>query len=63
MYLGMTVILLGSAVLLGSISALIPPILFAVMMQFIYIPLEESNLKKTFGPEYLDYSKKVRRWL
>ena len=63
MYLGMTMVLLGAAILLGSIGAIIPPILFVVLMQTLYIPLEESNLKKTFGPEYLDYGKNVRRWL
>jgi len=29
----------------------------------LFIPLEEENMEKTFGKEYLKYKSKVRRWI
>ena len=63
MYLGMVAILLGVAVLLGSLVTLFFPVIFIVLMEMFFIPLEEQNLEKTFGKKYLDYKKKVRRWI
>jgi len=63
MYLGMVVILLGVAVLLGSLTTFIFPIIFIILMQILFIPTEEKNLEIAFGYKYLDYKKKVRRWI
>ena len=63
MYLGMVAILLGIAILLGSLVTSIFPIFFIILMEILFIPTEERNLKKIFGKEYLDYKKKVRRWI
>ena len=63
MYLGMAIILLGTSVVLGSLIAFIFPISFVIVMNVIFIPLEERNLEKIFGKEYLDYKQKVRRWI
>jgi len=62
-YLGMTVILLGVEVLLGSLSPLIFPIIFVIIINSLIIPGEEDILKKKFGEKYLEYKKRVRRWL
>ncbi len=63
MYLGMFSILLGSALILGSLSVLIFPVIFIIMIEKFYIPAEERNLKKKFNEEYLSYKKRVRRWI
>jgi len=63
MYLGMAAILFGVAVLLGSLTLFIFPIIFAILMQALFIPTEEKNLEITFGQKYLDYKKKVRCWI
>jgi protein-S-isoprenylcysteine O-methyltransferase Ste14 len=63
MYLGMTAILLGVAVIFGSLVTLVFPILFVILMEVLFIPTEEENLKKAFGKEYLDYKQEVRRWI
>lgn len=63
MYLGMTIILLGTSVLLGSLTAFISPPGFIIVMKVIFIRFEEQNLEKIFGKEYLDYKQKVRRWI
>ena len=63
MYLGMTAALLGVAILLGSLIAFVFPIVFAILMELLFIPLEEKNLRQAFGAEYADYRKKARRWI
>ena len=63
MYLGMLVILTGTAILFKSIILLIPAILYIVIMNLFYIRKEESNLLEQFGNEFLQYKKKVRRWI
>lgn len=61
-YLGMTIALFGVATVLGSLSALIFPILFAFLMDLLIIPVEEQHLEKQFGNKYLAYKATVRRW-
>jgi protein-S-isoprenylcysteine O-methyltransferase Ste14 len=63
MYLGMCAILLGEAIILGSVIAFLFPLIFVILVEVIFIPYEEKNLEKAFGGEYLDYKKKVRRWI
>jgi protein-S-isoprenylcysteine O-methyltransferase Ste14 len=63
MYLGMVAILLGVASALGPLISLVVPILFVIVMEVMFIPFEEKNLEQAFGKEYLDYKKKVRRWI
>ena len=62
MYLGMTAILFGIAILLGSLTSFILLVIFVILMQKLFIPTEEKNLEATFGQKYLDYKKKVRCW-
>jgi protein-S-isoprenylcysteine O-methyltransferase Ste14 len=63
MYLGITAALLGLAVFLGSLMAVLYPALFFVLFQFVVIPMEEKRMEEAFGEEYRDYKRKVRRWL
>lgn len=63
MYLGMAAILLGVAIVLGSIRPFAFPILFVAFMERLFIPLEEANLERAFGEEYRAYKKRVRRWI
>ena len=62
-YISMTIILIGSAMLYNSLSVFIIPILFMIMVKKIWIDYEEAKLKKIFGQEYLNYQKKVGRWI
>lgn len=63
MYLGMASILLGSAVMLQSLITFIFPFIFIIIMEVLFIPKEEKSLEKVFGKKYLDYKKRVRRWI
>jgi protein-S-isoprenylcysteine O-methyltransferase Ste14 len=63
MYIGMFSVLLGIAIALGSLVTFMLPIVFVILMEVMFIPLEEKNLEEVFGKQYLDYKKKVRRWI
>jgi protein-S-isoprenylcysteine O-methyltransferase Ste14 len=62
-YLSMTLLAVGIAVLANTIWILVmlAPVLF--VMQFLVIAREESYLTRKFGEEYLRYKSKVRRWI
>ncbi len=62
-YLGMAAILLGVAVVQGTLVTLAFPLLFVALIEFFIIPVEERNLEKIFGEPYRDYKKSVRRWI
>ena len=63
MYLGMAAILLGEAAFLGSLVTFAFPLIFAVLMEALFISKEEENLERAFGEDYLDYKRSVRRWI
>lgn len=63
MYSGMAFIILGEAVLFGSVSPFMFVIIFMLLMNNIFIKTEESMLLEKFSEEYADYLKKVRRWI
>jgi protein-S-isoprenylcysteine O-methyltransferase Ste14 len=63
MYLGLALIVAGTALLLGSIGALVPLPLFVWILEAGYIRAEERFLAAIFGGEYLQYTDRVRRWL
>ncbi len=62
-YLGIMAAFLGLAIFLGSLTAFIYPVLFFILFQFVFIPMEERRMEEAFGEEYLAYKRKVRRWL
>ncbi len=63
MYLGMAGILLGAALLLGSLTPFIVIPGFMALISERFIEAEEAKLEAAFGQRYLGYKDKVRRWL
>ena len=63
MYLGMALILAGTAITLGNLIALVCAALFVVAVDRWFIRNEERNASEAFGRAYTDYRRKVRRWL
>jgi protein-S-isoprenylcysteine O-methyltransferase Ste14 len=63
MYLGMTLALFGWAVILGSLAPFFVPPLFVLLITYLFVLPEEGHMEKTFGASYLDFKKRVRRWL
>ncbi|WP_019959906.1 methyltransferase family protein [Woodsholea maritima] len=63
MYLGFLLALLGAWLFLGSAGALIPVVVFGLVMNFTWITYEEAYMRATFGDEYRAYCQRVRRWV
>lgn len=63
MYLGMALILLGTACTTGIVSGLAVPLLFMAIIELRYIRPEEAMLQSIFGEEFDAYCRRVRRWL
>ncbi|KGP71302.1 methyltransferase family protein [Pontibacillus yanchengensis] len=63
MYLGFLSMLVGVSLLLGSLTSLLGPILFFIVINTVFIRYEEQDLEKTFGEEYMKYKQRVRRWV
>ncbi len=63
MYLGMAAVLLGVAIIHGTLITFLFPIIFIILMEVIFIRVEEKSMEKEFGKKYLDYKKKARRWI
>jgi len=62
MYLGFALVLLGIACLLRSATPFIVIPIFGVLMDRLFIPAEETNLKRSFGDAWTQYRARVRRW-
>ena len=63
MYLGMASVLLGVALIHGTVVTFLFPVFYVALMELLFIPFEEENLVSIFGKEYLNYKRKVRRWI
>ena len=63
MYSGLTSILIGISIYVGTIVLFLAPLLFFITIHSFFIPYEENKLTKIFGKDYLQYKKRVRRWI
>ena len=63
MYIGMLAVLLGTAITVGAATALIIPVLFAVIIELRFIRPEEAMLRDLFPQEFPAYCQRVRRWI
>lgn len=63
MYLSMLLLLTGFASKLGNPLCLIPLAFFVWYMNQFQIKPEEEALQEIFGEDYINYCKKVRRWI
>lgn len=63
MYLGMLLILLGIAILMGTLTPLIVVVIFGILMELVFVETEERMLQEQFGERWLAYRSKVRKWI
>ena len=63
MYLGLLLVLLGWAVFLANVLALIFPVTYIPLMNRLQIFPEEKALAAKFGSPFTTYQSQVRRWL
>lgn len=63
MYLGLLLVLLGWAVVLGNLVSVLGVVVFVLYITRYQIYPEERQLLKTFDAEFLNYKATVRRWV
>jgi protein-S-isoprenylcysteine O-methyltransferase Ste14 len=63
MYLGFVLLLLGTAMLLGTATPFFGPALFALVADRWYIAFEERAMQQKFGADYAAYRSRTRRWI
>lgn len=63
MYLGLLLMLLGVGIAVGRWPMLLPPVVFFLVMTFVFIPCEERWMAQIFGDDYTRYRARARRWV
>jgi protein-S-isoprenylcysteine O-methyltransferase Ste14 len=63
MYLGMVLMLLGLALIAGTLPFYLSAAGYFAILNFLFCPYEENKLSLAFGREYERYRHAVRRWL
>jgi protein-S-isoprenylcysteine O-methyltransferase Ste14 len=63
MYLGFILILIGTAILLGSLTPFFVVPAFWLLLDRLFINLEEQNLALKFVARWEMYKSRTRRWL
>ena len=63
MYVGFVGMLAGATVALGSLPFMASTVVMFVFLNSYAIPREEAYLTRTFGEDYKNYCRRVRRWL
>ena len=63
MYLGMVMLLIGVAIMLGTLTPWLVIPAFAWWIGRRFIAQEEAMLEERFGAEYLEFKRRVRRWV
>jgi protein-S-isoprenylcysteine O-methyltransferase Ste14 len=63
MYLGMVLMLIGIAVLMGSLTPLIVIAMFGITIDLVFVRREEEMLEEKFGSSWHAYKNRVRKWV
>jgi protein-S-isoprenylcysteine O-methyltransferase Ste14 len=63
LYLGGSIFLLGIALLLNTLWAIVMLVLSSIICHYVLIIPEEQYLARKFGNEYEEYIASVNRWL
>jgi len=63
MYLGMNILIFGFSIFSTNVIALFLPFVFMTIVRLIFIRTEEQLMFERFGKDYIEYKKKVKRWI
>ena len=63
MYLGMAIMLTGAVLIFRSLSPVVMPLVFCMVVTVMQILPEEKILEEIFGEEYRTYKLRVPRWV
>ncbi len=56
-------ILIGVAMFMGSVTLYVVIVVFAILMEIVFIRAEERVLEEQFDEAWLVYRERVRRWI
>lgn len=62
-YLGYAMLLIGAGLILGNLWFVAFAVVIGFAIQKLAIEREEQHLKARFGKRFIDYAKRVRRWI
>jgi len=63
MIIGVLLVLIGESLAFLSMKIALWTITFFIINNIYFVLYEEPGLEKRFGKEYLDYKRKVKRWI
>lgn len=63
MYFGGFTFLLGISFLLGNILSFVSPVIFFLVINYMFIPYEEEKGRLEFGKEFKEYKEKTKKWI
>src|SRR5689334_14941191 len=63
MYLGLVMMTLGIAFVVGSLPMFAVPVLAVATANWAHIPFEEAKMRRQFGAAFEQYMHRVRRWI
>jgi len=63
MYIGLTLMLIGVATVMGTLTPLFVIPIFVLVIDRLIIRVEEQMLEAKFGEQYRVYKARVRRWV
>lgn len=63
MYVGGSAFFVGMGIAIGSLWMLAAYVPLGAYLSLYVIPREESYMRRTFGDDYVNYCRNVRRWL
>ena len=63
MYLGLVLLTIAATIFFGTWLGVVIVVAFIFLLNFLQILPEEEALLDIFGEEYVEYQKKVRRWI
>lgn len=63
MYLGIVLMLLGTAIAAGGVLFYAAALTFYLIIDYAFCPYEEAKLARTFGNAFNRYRNRARRWL
>ena len=63
MYLGLVLLTIAATIFFGTWLGIVIVVAFIFLLNLLQIIPEEEALLDIFGEEYIEYKKKVRRWI
>jgi len=63
MYVGMFILVFGFSIFSTNLISLVLPFVFLLLLRLIFVSKEERLMYDSFREEYVEYKKKVRRWI